>query len=125
MTRPRKSQADHDRMVREAARFLEEKGYRDIRADHEGFPVPEAIVWRKTGQGKVPDLTAMGSSFVVVEVETEDTIEDPQAATEWKLFAEHARENHGEFFLVVPEGHLAEGWRRLKLLGIEGNVWEI
>jgi len=112
-------------MVRDAASFLQDKGYRDIRVALEGFPAPEPIVWRRTGEGQIPDLTAMGSAFVVVQVETEDTIGDPKAAAEWQLFAEHARENRGEFFLVVPVGHLAEAWRRLKLLGIEGNVWEI
>jgi len=125
MTRLEKTQDDHDRMVQEAARFLQENGYRDLRASTAGFPAPEPIVWRKTGDGQIPDLTAVGSSFVVVAVETEDTIEDPKAASKWQLFAEHARENRGEFFLVVPEGHLAEAWRRLKLLGIEGNAWEI
>ncbi|MBI5444170.1 MAG: hypothetical protein HY900_23535 [Deltaproteobacteria bacterium] len=121
----RKSQADHDRMIGEVVSFLREKGYGEIRADLPDFEHPEEIVWRATGRGEVPDVTARSTSFIVVEVETEDTIEDAHTTEQWRLFSEHAREVRGEFFVVVPKGFMAHAWRRLKLLGLEANVWEI
>lgn len=121
----RKSQADHDRMIRDVVAFLQEKGYTEIRADLPDFQRPEEVVWRTSGRGQVPDVSARSDRFIVVEVETEDTIDEPHSAEQWRLFSEHARENRGEFFVVVPKGCLQDAWRRLKVLSLEANVWEI
>ncbi len=119
------SQDDHERMIRDVVNFLRERGYRDIRADLPEQERPEEIVWRKTGKGQIPDVTAVGATPIVVEVETKDSLEDPHLADQWKLFAEHAKQSRGEFFVVVPKGLMDAAWRNLKLLGLDGNVWEI
>ena len=64
MSRSRRSQAGHDKVVLREANKLERRGF-DVTADISGFPDP------KTLGGYQPDIIATkGSKRVIVEIET-------------------------------------------------------
>ena len=121
----RKSQSDHDRIVRYVADFLVTKNYSAVRADIPGFDQPMRITWTNTGQGHIPDVTAQGQQFNLFEVETADSIDDPHTRDQWSLFATYAGGHNAVFWVVVPNGSGVAARRRLTQLGIAGKVWEV
>ena len=121
----RKSQSDHDRMVKHVAEFLVSKHYRDVKADLPGWPTPEKIVWTSTNEGHIPDVTAMGQLFNLFEVETDDTINIDHTADQWKLFSRYAEQHNAVFWVVVPGGSKLKAEQRIKQLGIKADVWEV
>ncbi|GAF98431.1 unnamed protein product, partial [marine sediment metagenome] len=121
----RSSQADHDRMVRLVANSLMDKGYYDIRAVVPGFENPNRRTWPGTNKGHVPDVTAHGMQFNILEVETEDSIRDEHTEDQWALFANFARTRYSVFWLVVPAGCKEQAEQRLTSIGIEAKVWEV
>lgn len=121
----RGSQSDHDKMVEYVAKYLEDKGFRDIKADISGFDSPNEITWPATGKGHIPDVTAKGTKFHIFEVETEDSIDDQHTEDQWKLFATFAKEYAGRFLVVVPNGSGILAKKRLNELGLTAEVWEV
>ena len=97
----RRSQSDHDRMVRAVADHLLREGYGDVRADVAGYSTPSELTWKGKQHGHIPDVTADGTIF---EVETADSIDDAHTEDQWKLFAAWAELNRRTFVVVVPKG---------------------
>jgi len=59
----RKSQSDHDSMVKKGTIWLKDNSYSDIKADVTGYISPTKITWKSTGKGHIPDITAISSDF--------------------------------------------------------------
>ena len=116
----RRSQSDHDQIVKAVADHLTKKGYRNVMADVRPYGTPTKIVWKQSNQGHIPDVTADG---MVVEVETADSIDDDHTADQWRLFATYAEQHSQVFVVVVPEGSSAAAKRRLRELGVTAGVW--
>lgn len=125
LTEKRLSQVDHDRMVQRVAELLRQNGFSDIRADLMGYRVPERIFWEKTGHGHIPDVTANGVNFCVLEVETYDSIDDRHASDQWKLFAAFASQHNAVFYVVIPAGSKSKAVQRLSALGILAEIIEV
>ena len=121
----RRSQSDHDKMVKHVANVLIEKNFRGVKADLPGFEKPAEIKWKKTGKGHVPDVTGLKEQFKLFEVETADSIDDQHTEDQWTLFAKHAKEQNEVFWIVVPERSVAAARRRLGELNIQANVWGV
>ncbi len=121
----RKSQSDHDKMVKYVAKFLASNNYRNVKADLPGWTCPQQITWKSTGQGHIPDVTADGKHFNLFEVETDDTINVSHTEDQWRLFAAYAQQHNAEFWVIVPLGSKTKAEQRLKALGIKASVWEV
>lgn len=121
----RASQSDHDKIVQYAANFLTTNHYRNIKADIPGYQTPTKIIWKDSGRGHIPDVTANGSEFNLFEVETADSINDQHTKDQWTLFATYAEQHNAVFWVVVPQGSGNAAKLRLSLLGLKGEVWEI
>lgn len=120
------TQVDHDEMVRNAVNFLRNNGYTNIKAHLSGFDTPSLIRWEGQYNGHIPDVEAYGNGRLsLFEVETADTIDDQHTANQWKLFAAHAKNNNGEFWVIVPRGKKYAAEQRIINLGIAAKVWEI
>ena len=117
----RRSQLKHDRMVRDIAELLVERGYQDIRADITGYKRPDII------SGHIPDVTAWDKNgeFNLFEVETEDSIYDQHTEDQWRLFSAYARQHSARFWVVVPKGWGGDAQKRANDLGINPRIWEI
>jgi len=92
----------------------------DIRADLPSCPVkPVKIVWNKTQDGHVPDLTSkyLNGQLLIEEVETSDTIAIDHTRQQCLLFSTFAREHRALFNLVVPFG---DEWRARSQLAAWG-----
>ncbi|OGQ94914.1 MAG: hypothetical protein A2284_18910 [Deltaproteobacteria bacterium RIFOXYA12_FULL_61_11] len=116
----RRSQSDHDQMVKAVAVHLENEGYCNVAADVKGYDPPTKIIWKRSDSGHVPDATADG---IIVEVETADSINNEHTADQWTLFAAYAAEHDQVFVVVVPEGSKASATRRLRELDVSAEVW--
>jgi len=123
----RECQAKHDWMLRAVANHFGTSGYTDVRADLPDFTdKPEIIFGTMSDLRELrdrPDATAMtGAGLILAEVETEDTIADPHTEQQWPLFARHAQEHGGVFWVVVPPGKVLAAEARLGQLGIGAQI---
>ena len=121
----RQIQAKHDKLVAYLAGFLQMDGYTDICADIEGFEKPMWIPVRRTGKWKTPDVTAHKKRLHLFEVETDDSIDDRHTAEEWRLFANYAKEEGGQFWVAVPVGSEEKARKRIEKMEVEAWVWGI
>ncbi len=116
------SQVHHDLLVKQAADFLIRKAHRGVKADAAGYERPGEIVWDGEVRGQVPDVR---SSRVIVEVETDETLNDPHTADQWKLFSAYAAGEKLSFWVGVPKGSVKKAEERLKELGIVARIWDL
>jgi hypothetical protein len=120
----RRSQKEHDDLVSMMARYFKDQGYTNIQADIDGYQAPPII------KGKVkshrPDLLCNKTSTtqIILEAETDDTIDDEHTRSQWHLFWDWAKNHGNEFHLVVPEGYRDAANRRLNEIGISADtIW--
>lgn len=121
------SKTQHDQLITHAVTELEAKGYTAISADHlPNYSQPAKITW-KGGDGHIPDITAKGqSTLLIMEAETEDSIESTHTASQFKLFSVFAREHANEFWVIVPSRIARLAGEVLSRLGIENaKVWAV
>jgi len=123
--RPRRhSQKDHDDLVLMMANYFKNQGYSNIQADIANYPTPPIIEGQD--QNHRPDLLCDKTLYtqIILEAETEDTIDDEHTASQWSLFANWANEHNNEFHLVVPKDYREVAKKRLKELGINAHeIW--
>lgn len=111
----------HDAIVARVATALRNQGFKDVMADVPGFATPTKIVWKSTGNGHVPDLTA---GQLVIEVETDDTLSIEHTRLQCELFSHYARQHHMTFVVVVPRGFASVMRIQLIRWGYTAEVWE-
>lgn len=125
----RKSQSQHDQMVREVYNHIISKGFIDVRADLKGLTQPELLYWESTGKGHIPDLSGIdgknGNQLNIFEIETADSIFDQHTEGQWNLFAANARHYGKRFRVVVPKGSETWAKSRITQLGIQADVWTV
>jgi hypothetical protein len=120
----RRNQSDHDIMVRSVARHVKEQGHSDIKVNLFGYETPDQIYWGTTNKGHTPDVTSTNIKQFIFDVETGDSITDPQTEDQWKLFSAHARQQSKTFVVVVPKGFEQQARQRAADLGIKlDDVW--
>ena len=122
----RQSQPSHDRMIRSIVDQVSGEGHSHIKADISGYEKPEVIYQENTETGYRPDVTSTKYTKYVFEVETEDSINDPHTADQWRAFSYDAQMHSGAFIVVVPEGYAQIARARADQLGIALNdVWTV
>jgi hypothetical protein len=120
----RKSQSDHDVMVKQVADILISKRHQNVKADLKGYIQPNLLRWKGENSGHIPDVTSQldGKLKIIVEVETDDSINDQHTSDQWKLFSAYAKRDNAEFIIVVPKGAEAKAEKRKNELNVEGEV---
>lgn len=70
----------------------------------ENYKIPDKIVWKSTGVGFFPNLkiTIPSEKIMLYEVELSTKIN----IEKWRLFSLTARQQNGDFTLVVPESRI-------------------
>jgi hypothetical protein len=119
------SESEHNKIVKDAADYLNMKGYVDIKVDLTGYTQPTKITWTATGSGHIPDVTARNGHLYIFEVETDDSISHTHTEDQWKLFAAYANQHGAEFWVVVPGVSEVSARRRLNELNISAKVWGV
>lgn len=130
MLRSFEDKSRHDSLVRMMAKYYDSLGYTAIRADIDGYATPPAIWWKNRPQEqKIPDLTCYKNdsnrTLLILEAETGPSLSTTHIEEEWRLFEASARQNNGEFHVVVPNKEYSEIARKLaNELGITVNkIW--
>ncbi|MDT3696631.1 MAG: hypothetical protein ROY99_09590 [Ignavibacterium sp.] len=101
----RKNQSDHDDMVKTTVNYIVSNLYTDEKADIDDYETPTKIIWSKTNDGHVPDVTAKYKDVEHIwEIETEDSISLDHTKSQWQLFSTFATQHYAIFHIVVPEG---------------------
>ena len=102
MPRTKKTQSDHDEMVLDLAQNLKSQGYK-VKADHiEGYSKPPRIGLPQTTVKRIPDIFATkGNQTAIIEVETEDSKDDPEAFFQAEVFTGYAESHPSVKFKVV------------------------
>ena len=107
----------HDFMVRYMITQLLHAGYDKIRADIPGFKKPFPVDF--TGDYHLPDLTAeKNKKLILVEVETDDSIEEDHTEQEWTALYQYTMKNQGIFIFAGPGISRNKFQKRARQLGI-------
>ncbi|MFA5517241.1 MAG: hypothetical protein WDA20_13225 [Desulfuromonadales bacterium] len=97
-----------EELVQKLVHRLGDRGYLDIRVsrlDVYADNRPRFIHWEASDEGYLPDITARKDrSDYLFQVETCETLSDPQTERKIYLFAAYARHYRKQFCLVVPDG---------------------
>lgn len=112
-------------MVKKVADTLIETEYTHVRADIPDYKKPSRIDWIDDKKGHVPDVTGFKNYQIVIEIETDDSIEDKQTENRWVLFSFYCSQKKADFLIVVPRGSKNKAENRIKKLDIKGEVLEI
>jgi len=123
----RKNQTDHDSMVQSVLNHLSQNGYTNVKADLQGYPLPDPIHWTgKEQEGHIPDVTGdYNGHHCLFEIETEDSISTEHTASQLTLFAAYAKQYKKSFYVVVPKGYEGSAKEQLNRLGITAAVWTV
>ena len=117
------SETTHETLVRRAAVHLRQHMQPDVRADLPDGVRPDRIVWTKTQQGHIPDVT--GGQYII-EVETSETLAIEHTREQCMLFSVFAREQQKKIFVVVvPMGYQTTMELQLRAWGIVWEVWQM
>jgi hypothetical protein len=97
----------HDSLVKMMAQYFSSLGYTAVKADIEGYSTPLEIYWiNKPQERRIPDMTCNKNdpknTLIILEAETCESLTIEHTKEQWKLFASHAKNNNGEFHVVVP-----------------------
>jgi hypothetical protein len=91
----------HREMMKTVLKEFTKQGFTNMRANVENMTAPEKI------GDYAPDLTCrredMQQGFVILEVETCNTMTQEQSEEKWRAFCEKAKKMIGEFHLAVPK----------------------
>jgi len=99
----RKNQTEHDNLVKTVANYLISQNFTDVKADIEGYLQPSKITWTATGEGHIPDVSAIiNNTQHIYEIETEETISIEHTKNQFVLFSEFAKGHKAVFHIVVP-----------------------
>ena len=116
----RKSQLAHDELVKHVADFYIKENHPNVKADIQGYNKPNVIKWRDQNSGHIPDVTTGNS--IIIEVETDDSIDDIHTKDQWRLFSTYAQEHKVKFYIVVPKGSEQKAKKRNVELELNGEV---
>lgn len=116
------SDGKHDRLVLQAARYLQQRFYRNIRSRVGSFHRPEPI--QVNGNAYTPDVTVVDRNDVlhILEVETPEALENGNGEPTWQAVSEYAAKRGANFYLVVPEESKARAAARLQELNVRAEV---
>ena len=121
----RKSQSDHDKIVAIIADDLTFQHYSYIKADILGYEKPTKITWEYSEMGHYPDVEGVKEGKVIIEVETDDSIEDEHTQDKWILFNRYASQHGATFSVAVPDGYGNKADIKLRELGIIASIIEV
>ena len=118
------NQSDHDRMVKTVADHYLKNNQFIVNADISGYDKPKKIIWKGQSSGHIPDVEIYVEKDckMIVEVETEDSINESHTTDQWKLFSVFAIENKAKFLIVVPKGFEGIAEKRKIELQIIGEI---
>ena len=118
--------SEHDQLILMMTRYFKELGYTDIKADLSGWLKPESIYYTNDPNTKyIPDLTCFDTNgiYVILEAETCSTFNDQHTHNQFKIFRDHATNNHGRFEVVVPR--VCSGREGRQSINNVANSWGI
>lgn len=108
MPRSFEDKSRHDSLIRMMVKYFGSLGYTAITADIDGYPTPNATWWKnKPQEQRIPDLTCYKNdpsrTLIILEAETCSSLTIEHTKEQWELFSAHAKQNNGEFHVVVPK----------------------
>jgi hypothetical protein len=118
--------SEHDQLILMMARYFQQLGYTDIKADIPGWIKPDFVYWTNDPNNKFyPDLTCFDTAgvFIILEAETCSTISDQHTHDQFNIFRAHATNKNGRFEVVIPR--TCVGGDSRELLNKAINSWSI
>lgn len=113
-------------MLSDAVSLLKDRGFKNIKADHEDLEKPSKLVKRGGGKEMIPDLTAkLRDGKCYFEIVRKAKRDKRQVIDKWTLLSALAKHKNGEFFLLVPHGKLSYTRKILNEHKIEAEIIKI
>ena len=105
----------HNQLIQGLVTQLTSEGYY-VQADHIGHPNGSP----STVNGYIPDIYAIkGTSRIIAEAETEDSISTDQTRQQWSAFSR----TNASFHVIVPQRALSAAQNQANLWGINVAKW--
>jgi len=87
-------------IIRVVIDFIKNQNFSQIKADMPGYNRPEKLVWKKSGKGYVPDITANKNGMFLLF-----TVKDPNENVnthldKWRLFSSYSQKVNRECYIV-------------------------
>lgn len=122
----RKNQSEHDGMIMSLVAHLKESKFTSIRADLPDHTQPVKITWKSSGDGHIPDASAVfdGTDYLF-EVETDDSIGIDHTRSQWELFSANAKQYGKKFIVVVPKASEGKASAEILKQGYSAEVWTV
>ncbi len=117
---------EHDAMLKTLVNSLLANKYTNIKCELPDHTKPQQIVWSKTGERLVPDVTSeLAGKQQIFEVETNETISVDRTIRQLKLFSKHAQETNKNFYVVVPRNSMVDFQKVLTQHSIDATILHI
>lgn len=87
-------------IIRAVVDFIKGQDFSNIKANIPGFNVPQKLVWSKTGNGYVPDVTAVKDGNLLVFVVKEPTENVENQIDKWRLFSSYTSGENRMCYIV-------------------------
>ena len=94
-----------NRFIKKAVQWAENHGFKNLKANLEGYETPTQFTSQESDKALIPDITGVqlgGKSYIEVATKTENI---NRSISKWKLLSTLADMKGGKLFLLAPKGH--------------------
>ena len=107
------------------AEMLMNSGFKQVKANTDGFSKPDLIIFPGQKDTYIPDITAWKRRLCIFKVETSESLDEPSIDNEWIGLAEFANKYDASLGIVVPQYALVKANQRVEKLNINARVLEM
>jgi hypothetical protein len=117
---------ENNTMITTALDTIKNKGFTNIRADHENYEKPAKLKLKGSDHEIVPDFTAKENDGKYYFEIVRKAKRDKQAVVhKWTLLSTMANLRNGKFILLVPHGKLTYTRKLVEEHGIDAEIIKI
>lgn len=97
---------EKDGFIENVVKWAQSHGFKEIRANIEGYETPKSYERTQDNQVFTPDVTGVNmfnKHYLEVSMKTDKLMKD---ISKWKLLSELASMKGGKLYLMAPRGHV-------------------
>ncbi len=117
---------EHDEILEKSLTRLKNNFFTEIKSVLSDSDSPSPIPLPGISDPYTPDITAKKNSIgYIIEVETLDSLKDPEHNAILKAISKYAESNGIELVVVVPVSGFMEAGKKLSQLKVDASIWDV